>query len=168
MATTTSPALDRFFETLRRSTVTRSNNRVIAGVCGGIAERFGLSAAIVRVAAVALVFFGPGLVLYFVAWLLLPAADGSIRLERALRQGDGGSIFLLVVTALAVIPDAVWNPHFGWFPLVLLGAIAYLVYRNHACRGQRQPHVEQSSDPAQPPSPWSTGPGGQPQDAPRA
>ena len=62
-ATTPTPALDRFFDSLRRSSVTRSQDRVIAGVCSGIAQRLGVSTAIVRVAAVILAVFGPGVFL---------------------------------------------------------------------------------------------------------
>src|SRR5689334_22347521 len=89
------PALDRFFDTLRRSSVTRSQDRVLAGVCSGIAARFGVSSAIVRVGAVVLTVFGPGLFLYLLAALLLPRYDGQIRLERAVRGGDAASIVLL-------------------------------------------------------------------------
>lgn len=168
MTTTPSPALDRFFESLRRSTVTRSSNRVIAGVCAGVAERFGLSAAIVRVAAVILTFLGPGIVLYLLAWLLLPGPDGRVRLERALREGNGGSIFLLVVTALAVIPEAAWHPYFAWFPLVLVGAVGFFIYRSRSCGAGQQSRPVSSSAPAEPPAPWPTGADGRPQDAPRA
>ena len=154
MTTTPSPALDRFFESLRRSTVTRSSNRVIAGVCAGVAERFGLSAAIVRVAAVILTFLGPG-------------PDGRVRLERALREGNGGSIFLLVVTALAVIPEAAWHPYFAWFPLVLVGAVGFFIYRSRSCGAGQQSRPVSSSAPAEPPAPWPTGADGRPQDAPR-
>ena len=99
-ASTQTPALDRFFGSLRRSSITRSQNRVIAGVCAGIANRFGVSAAIVRVGAVVLTLFGPGVFLYLLAWLLLPRYDGQIRLERAVRGGDASSIVLLVVALL--------------------------------------------------------------------
>ena len=84
MTTTPQPAsaLDRLFSSLHRSPVTRSKNRVIAGVCGGIAERTGLSPAIVRVGAVVLAILGLGVGLYLLAWLRclrLTAGSGSSR-----------------------------------------------------------------------------------------
>jgi phage shock protein PspC (stress-responsive transcriptional regulator) len=49
--------------------------RVIAGVCAGIADRFGLSRTGVRVAAVvSCVLPGPQVVLYLAGWLLIPKA----------------------------------------------------------------------------------------------
>jgi phage shock protein PspC (stress-responsive transcriptional regulator) len=57
---------------LRRS----RSDRWIAGVCGGLAEYFGLSAAVYRVLFVALAFAGgTGILLYVAVALVMPAAD---------------------------------------------------------------------------------------------
>lgn len=49
------------------------NNRMIAGVCAGIAERFGWDPAVVRIAALASVLLpGPQVLAYIVAWILIP------------------------------------------------------------------------------------------------
>ncbi len=77
------PALDRFFATWQRSPVIRSPQRSVAGVCAGLAERLGISTAIVRVATVVLAILGPALAIYLLAWLLLPDHEGGIHLERA-------------------------------------------------------------------------------------
>jgi len=55
---------------LRRS----RSDRMVAGVCGGLAKTFGVDAAIVRIALVAatLLGFGTGAVLYLVCWLVMP------------------------------------------------------------------------------------------------
>jgi phage shock protein PspC (stress-responsive transcriptional regulator) len=55
---------------LRRS----RNDRMVAGVCGGIARVFGMDAALVRILLVAatLLGFGAGAVLYVVAWAVVP------------------------------------------------------------------------------------------------
>lgn len=58
--------------------LTRSrNNRVIAGVCGGIAEWLGWDPTLVRILYVLLsilfVAF-PGILIYIVLWLLMPEA----------------------------------------------------------------------------------------------
>ena len=53
----------------------RSSNKVLAGVCGGIAEFFGLDITLVRVLYVLLSFFSaafPGLLLYIILMLLMP------------------------------------------------------------------------------------------------
>jgi len=126
---TPAPALDRLFSTLRRSPVTRSSDRVVAGVCAGIANRLGVSTAIVRVVAVLLAIMGPAIVLYLAAWLLLPDSTGRIRLERAVRDGDLPSVVLLVLTVLAVLPDAGFHHHAGWLPFAAIAAIAVAGHR---------------------------------------
>ena len=65
--TTSGPQMDSFFAALRRSPLTRSDNKMVAGVCAGLAERMGVSPAIVRVSAVVLGFFTPILPLYLLA-----------------------------------------------------------------------------------------------------
>jgi phage shock protein PspC (stress-responsive transcriptional regulator) len=58
-------------------------DRMIAGVCGGLADYFGIDPAIVRVAAVVLVFAGgAGLLAYLAAWLLVPD-QGTPQIGRA-------------------------------------------------------------------------------------
>jgi phage shock protein C len=54
--------------------LTRSEtDRVIAGVAGGIAQRFGFSSTLVRLAWVASVFFGGfGALIYLILWIALP------------------------------------------------------------------------------------------------
>ncbi len=163
----TSP-LDRLYGALRTSPVTRSRNRMIAGVCAGIAERTGVTVAVVRVLAVVLAIFGPGVVLYLLAWLLLPAADGRIRLEQALREGDAASIALLVVTVLALLPDAFFHPHVAWLPLVAVGVIAVVALRGEGRCGARAGHRSTSVPPVVDAGPGYRSDDGQPQDAPRS
>ncbi len=52
-----------------------SRNRMIAGVCGGIAEYFGIDPTVVRFGYVILSVFSaafPGILVYLIAWLLIP------------------------------------------------------------------------------------------------
>jgi phage shock protein C len=47
--------------------------RMIGGVCGGLAEYFTVDPALVRLAAVALMLcFGTGVLAYLVAWVVVP------------------------------------------------------------------------------------------------
>lgn len=50
------------------------NDRMIAGVCGGLAEYFNIDPVIVRLIAVLLLLPGgfPGLVPYLILWVLVP------------------------------------------------------------------------------------------------
>lgn len=57
-----------------------TDDRMIAGVCSGVARRFGLSANVVRLAFVLSMFLpGPQIVLYLAGWLLIPD-ESSVRL----------------------------------------------------------------------------------------
>jgi phage shock protein C len=48
-------------------------NRQLAGVCGGLAEHFGIDATLIRVLFVVLaVLGGSGLVLYVAMWIIVP------------------------------------------------------------------------------------------------
>ncbi|EPT8930320.1 PspC domain-containing protein [Listeria innocua] len=52
-----------------------SSQKMIAGVCGGIAEYFGIEVTIVRLIwVVATLFFGSGILLYILAAIIMPKA----------------------------------------------------------------------------------------------
>ena len=54
------------------------SNKIIAGVCGGLAEYFGIDPIIVRVIAIILLLPGglPGFLPYVILWLVVPLAPG--------------------------------------------------------------------------------------------
>ena len=57
----------------------RSSNKILAGVCGGLAEYFNLDPTLVRVIYAALTLFTagfPGILLYIVMLLIMPQSDG--------------------------------------------------------------------------------------------
>lgn len=53
----------------------RTRDGILAGVCGGLAEFFGLDVSLVRIATLILILFG-GLSLwaYIILWLIVPKA----------------------------------------------------------------------------------------------
>jgi phage shock protein C len=59
------------YRTLRRS----RHNRIVAGVCGGLAEFFGISAFWFRLGFLLALIPGgvPGLALYLLLWLIIPS-----------------------------------------------------------------------------------------------
>jgi phage shock protein C len=59
-------------QALRRS----RTNRVVAGVCGGLAEFFGISSFWFRLLFIILFIPGgvPGLLVYLIAWMVIPNA----------------------------------------------------------------------------------------------
>ena len=55
------------------------DNRVIAGVCSGIARRFGIDPTIVRILFVAsLLLPGPQILIYLAAWILMPDESSTL------------------------------------------------------------------------------------------
>jgi phage shock protein PspC (stress-responsive transcriptional regulator) len=102
------------------------DDRVIAGVCGGLARYLNIDPVIVRVVAVALVFAGgAGLLLYAAAFLLVP------------NEGEGGGpaepprrLFVIagaIVLICAVLLPFRWGWGWGWgdgWDLVPLGFVA--------------------------------------------
>ena len=61
---------------LRRS----RSEKMLAGVCGGLAKMIGVDAAILRIILVAatLLGFGTGAILYVAAWILMPEEDAAV------------------------------------------------------------------------------------------
>lgn len=83
--------MNSFFDAIRSIGIRRGPNRVLGGVCGGIASRWNLDVTIVRLIVIVLMIL-PVLswVAYAIAWVLLPWQDGVIPLQKLL-QGDDGS-----------------------------------------------------------------------------
>ena len=85
--------LDGMFSTLRGFGVRRNtDDRWLAGVCSGIADRLGIDPLIVRGALIVLLFVGGlGGLVYLIAWALLPDQNGKILAEAAYTATAGAS-----------------------------------------------------------------------------
>jgi phage shock protein PspC (stress-responsive transcriptional regulator) len=60
---------------VNKSRLTRSNSRVIAGVCAGLAEWLGWDIALVRVLYLVISIFSagfPGILAYIILWIIMP------------------------------------------------------------------------------------------------
>ena len=129
--------LDSFFSAVRGIGIRRrTDNKWVGGVCSGIAARLRIDPVVVRAGLILLILFGGvGIAAYLVAWVLLPDSEDRIAAERALRDGDAGSIVLLVIAAIALFSGFPWwfGGHDGaWgFPwgLLVLAAIVWVVVR---------------------------------------
>jgi phage shock protein PspC (stress-responsive transcriptional regulator) len=62
--------------TTSKRLVRRSDNRMVAGVCSGVADYLGLDVTLVRLLAVVAAIFSAGTVAvaYIAAWILMPEA----------------------------------------------------------------------------------------------
>ncbi|WP_330476446.1 PspC domain-containing protein [Terrabacter sp. C0L_2] len=118
--------LDGLYTALRRPGIVRqSNGRWFAGVAAGVARWLGVDPLVVRAGFILFsIFFGMGIALYLVLWLLMPDERGEIHVERALKHGEGSSVFLLVITVMAVLGGGPWwggdSRGFRFFGFVLL------------------------------------------------
>lgn len=65
---------------------TSDTDSMIGGVCGGLAEYFGVDSTLVRILFVIFAFAGgPGVLVYLVLWFVLPDED-DLHEQAALRE----------------------------------------------------------------------------------
>jgi phage shock protein PspC (stress-responsive transcriptional regulator) len=57
------------------SLVRPRNGRIIAGVCAGLADRFGVSRGLVRLGFVVFGLVGAGEIAYIIGWIVMPKGD---------------------------------------------------------------------------------------------
>jgi phage shock protein PspC (stress-responsive transcriptional regulator) len=112
--------------------VRRSHGRMIAGVCKGIADHFGVEPVLVRIGFVVASFFGgAGVIGYAAAWLLIPEEGDRTSIgERIFRERRWGRItgFVLIAIAIsAVAQPAFWFGGHVLFAVVLIMAGVYLL-----------------------------------------
>ncbi len=122
---------DGFFGWLRRLGVPRRPGW-LGGVSAGVAARLGIDPIIVRgIIVVAAVLGAPFVLLYAVAWLLLPDTEGRIHLERLLRGTvDPAIVGIAVMGVIGLIP-LVQGGWLGWrwwpdWPSVWFGGVDVL------------------------------------------
>ena len=129
--------------------LTRSSDRYLGGVCGGVADYFSLEPTLVRVVAVLLLLVGPlgGLTFlgYVALWIALPESTETVTGPTEPRKrpdiGFISGIGLLVLGAWLLVGRFGWmgmgRMHGGWVPgfaggplvLVLIGVIVVMVSR---------------------------------------
>jgi phage shock protein PspC (stress-responsive transcriptional regulator) len=82
----------------------RSSERVIGGVAGGLGDYFNVDPLLLRIAFVGLMIFGgAGLVLYVVAWLLIPVEGQDASIVESILQRVGLTSRRLAWIAAAVV-----------------------------------------------------------------
>ena len=126
-----------FFNWIRSQGISRGRDRWMGGVASGIAHRFGIDPLIVRGIFIVLTLFaGIGILLYGVAWALLPEPDGRIHAQEAgAGRWSAGMTGALITTIIGLpsLGHGFWG--WGWngvpgvlWTLFWVGGIIYLVY----------------------------------------
>lgn len=131
----------RFFDWMRTTGLTRPEEGWLGGIFAGISLKVGWDAALVRGLGVVafIIFFSPAALLYGLAWMFVPDRAGRIHAQQAVRgdyiSGFIGGAVLAVIGALNIFtPVSVAGPLAVLLNLVILAAVAWLVYvmvRNH-------------------------------------
>jgi len=102
---------NRFFAWMRSLGLTREPGWV-GGVCAGIASRLGVDPLIVRgIFVVVAVLGGPALLVYAIAWLLLPDRDDRIHLEEVLSgrlESPIAGIGALILFSMLPVTQGFW------------------------------------------------------------
>lgn len=156
-----------FFGWLRNLGVVRGEDRWFGGVASGLARRIGLDPVLVRGLFILLaVFGGVGVLLYGVAWALLPEPDGRIHAEEAGRgHWSSGMTGAVVITALGLFsrPFALFGLdgefHGAIWALLWVAAVIFVVLwligRNRGSRpgAGQQPPFAAAADAAYPAGP---------------
>ncbi len=126
---------------LRRS----SDDRIAAGVCGGLGEYFGVDPVIFRVLFAVTAFVGAGIVAYLIAWALIPER-GAVNppLDRAVAELRRRHVPVWLVVVVAAIVG--WAALFSWwspwpFVPVALATVVLVVALN------RRPTAPQPAPP---------------------
>jgi len=106
-------------------------NRILGGVCGGLGEYFGIDPNLIRLLWIALALVnGIGLVLYIIAWILIPEEG-----EPPKEPGELLVLLAIVAILLLAIPTAaglwtiaLWSALGAWrWPLAAIGTAVLLL-----------------------------------------
>lgn len=101
-------------------------DRVIAGVCGGLGEYFGIDPVILRIVAVILVLAnGIGLLAYIIAWIAVPQRKDEEE-EAVEKKGEANKYLpgiIIVVVGLVFLLDNI----LPWFRLGIIWPLILIV-----------------------------------------
>jgi len=125
-----------------------SDDRMVAGVCSGLAKYLNIDPVILRVILAALTVVGfAGVILYLAGWFFLPSddADKSVaaRWFKLDENEEGFRIVGLIVAGVFAITAGTglfgnnWDAGFPWFGLLVLAAVYFLIIKPAQRRKQR-------------------------------
>ena len=126
-----------FFDWIRSQGIQRGRERWVGGVASGIAQRFGVDPLIVRgILVVLTIFAGIGVLLYGIAWALLPEPDGRIHVQEAAAGRWSSGMTGALITSIIGFPSlgsGVWGwDRYGVGPFIWtvlwVGGVVYLIY----------------------------------------
>lgn len=91
-------------------------NRMIAGVCGGVAEYVNLDPVIVRILWILLIFLGgSGIFFYILSWILIPINPNQTSLPPPRNNRQIWGIILITLGIILLLTNIGLFPLFDWF-----------------------------------------------------
>lgn len=91
-------------------------NRMIAGVCGGVAEYFNLDPVIVRILWILLILLGgTGIFFYILSWILIPVNPHQTSLPPPRNSRQIWGIILITLGIILLLTNIGLFPLFDWF-----------------------------------------------------
>ncbi len=120
------------------------DDKMIGGVCGGLAAYFGIDSTIVRLVAVLSIFTGLGVIAYLIAWIVVPLEKGGrdhmsnarekivkmeIKKVKKKKKSRGGFGFLFGGLLVLIGASMIYSFEVV-FPFALLVWGLYLVFRS--------------------------------------
>lgn len=110
----------------------RSQKRMVAGVCGGLAEHLGIKVGLMRAIFIGTsFFFGASLIFYAWLWLLVPMADERAGSSGSVVEADGNPRLKLFRPAAGAAPTDAPHPERSKTPVgfkeIVIGAGLFIV-----------------------------------------
>ncbi len=114
------------------------HNKIIAGICGGIAEYFDIDPVIVRLLMVLLFIYGVGLIIYILGWIMIPQEPSEIPQEEVIdvdeekkRREKLGAIVLIIIGVVLIFGEF-YSMSFIWklaVPITIIAAGIYILLK---------------------------------------
>jgi phage shock protein PspC (stress-responsive transcriptional regulator) len=149
-------AATRVSERPRREPLRRDpKDRIVAGVCAGLARHLGIDPLLVRIVFVAAATAGGvGVLLYGLAWLLIPAEGGVAPAARMRRGRSAAEVaigvgLLMLSFLLAMRALGLWFSDVLVWPVVLLATGGALLWRQSFGPPREEPAIAPEPGPAE-------------------
>ncbi len=108
-------------------------NRMIAGIAGGLAEYFGVDPVLIRLIWIlSILLGGAGIFAYLIGWLIIPEGENAQRESQAEPGMQGIGLILIIIGVALFLRYLIPVPFARFFwPLALVGLGIFLLWRSN-------------------------------------
>jgi phage shock protein PspC (stress-responsive transcriptional regulator) len=127
-------------------------NKIIAGICGGIGKYFNIDPTLVRILWILFLFAGgAGIIAYIIAWIIIPLKskaknEAEVNVKSPQDQGVlWGSIILIVIGVILLFHGLgfLWGGLIRLWPLILIAIGVALLIKYF---GKKTPDEDERGD----------------------